>query len=227
MKEDIKKAFLSTVPVLAGYMVLGMGFGILLQANGYSVVWAFLMSLFIYAGSMQYAAVGLITGGASLLTVAVTTLAVNARHLFYGISMVDKYKDTGKLKPYLIFALTDETYSIVCNENISDGGRRAFLISVFDHIYWVTGSVLGSLIGSVLPFSTEGIEFSLTALFLTVFTDQWIKTKNHAAAVIGVAASFICLLIFGGDNFLIPSMVLIIAALFLMRIFKKGEKSNG
>lgn len=218
-KQELKRAFVDTIPVLTGYVVLGMGFGMVLSSRGYSVLLALAMSVFIYAGSMQYVAIDLLTGGASLITTALTTLAVNARHLFYGLSMLDKYKGA-KHKPYLIFSLTDETYSLVCNdaglENVENKQRYYFLVSLLNQIYWITGSVIGSLLGAVIPFSTEGIDFSLTALFLTVFVEQWMSTKNHAAAIIGVAAALICLLIFGSDDFLIPAMVLITVALLMM-----------
>lgn len=151
-----KYAFKQSIPIMAGYIVLGMGFGVLLEAKGYGVLWAIAMSVFIYAGSMQYVAIDLITGGASVIAVALMTLMVNARHLSYGISMLDKYKDTGKYKPYLILALTDETYSPVCSGEITDGVDRNkyyFLVSLFDQIYWVLGSVAGSVLGSVLNFN--------------------------------------------------------------------------
>ena len=151
-----KYAFKQSIPIMAGYIVLGMGFGVLLEAKGYGVLWAIAMSVFIYAGSMQYVAIDLITGGAAVIAVALMTLMVNARHLFYGISMLDKYKDTGKYKPYLILALTDETYSLVCSGEIPDGVDRNkyyFLVSLFDQIYWVLGSVAGSVLGSVLNFN--------------------------------------------------------------------------
>ena len=227
-KTVIKKALKATLPVFAGYMVLGMGFGIILESKGYGVLWAFLMSLLIYAGSMQYAAINLITGGASLISTALTTLMVNARHLFYGISMVEKYKGTGKIKPYLIFALTDETYSLVCSEEETD--KRYYLfVSLFNHIYWVSGSVIGSLIGSFLTFDTKGIDFALTALFITVFVEQWLSTKDHRSAVIGVVSSVICLIIFGSENFLIPAMILITVLLTLLSVLdkkKEGGKEN-
>ena len=211
----LKRVFKDTLPVLTGYMVLGFGFGIIVKASGYGVMTAFLMSLLIYAGSMQYVAIGLMTGGASLITVALTTLMVNARHLFYGISMVERYKGTGKIKPYLIFSLTDETYSLVCNENTDK--RYYFLVSLCDHIYWVTGSVLGALFGTLVHFNSKGIEFALTALFLTVFTEQWLGSKKHKPALIGVGASVLSLLIFGKESFLIPAMVIIGILLVLYR----------
>lgn len=209
----LKPAFVSTLPVLTGYLVLGFGFGIIMKANGFGLVLTFAMSLLIYAGSMQYAAIGLFTGGASLLTVALTTLMVNARHLFYGISMLEPYKHTGAKKPYLIFGLTDETYSLVCGDltEIPEESRGSYylLVTLLNHIYWVTGSVLGAVAGALLSFNSEGIDFALTALFLTVFTDQWLSTEKHTPALIGVGVSVGSLLLFGADSFLIPAMLVI------------------
>lgn len=225
--KEIKKAFLATIPVMTGYLVLGIGFGIILNTKGYGVLWALAMSVFIYAGSMQFVAIDLLTGGASLIAVALTTLMVNARHLFYGISMIDKYRGAGAKKPYLIYTLTDETYSLVCNDSatraVGDKHSYYFLVSLFDHIYWVTGSVLGSLLGSIIPFNTEGIDFALTALFITVFVEQWLDNKNHSPALIGVGASVLCLLIVGRENFLIPAMILIT---ILLIVIKKKEVST-
>lgn len=206
-------------------MVLGIGFGILLQKAGYGVLWAFAMSLLIYAGSMQYVSIGLITGGASVLTTFITTIMVNARHLFYSISMIDRYKDSGKYKPYLIFALTDETYSLLCDGHApaeGDPNLYRFLVSIFDHCYWVTGSVLGSLLGAVIPFPTAGIEFSMTALFIASFTEQWLSTHDHIPALTGLLSTLLCLLIFGAERFLIPAMLLITLLLTILR--KREEK---
>ena len=226
-KATLRPAFVDTVPVMTGYVFLGFGFGILLHRSGYGILWSGAMSLFIYAGSMQYMTVSLLTGGAGLLTAALTTLVVNARHLFYGISMVDSYKGAGRKKPYLIFALTDETYSLVSRCQIPDGVSRhryCFLVSLFDQIYWVAGSVLGSLAGSLLPINYEGIEFVLTALFVTIFVEQWLSTKNHVPALVGTLATAACLLLFGKDIFLIPSMVIIALTLTLLR--KNGRRAD-
>jgi 4-azaleucine resistance transporter AzlC len=220
----VKQAFIKTVPVMAGYVVLGAGFGILLRNAGYGVLWAFAMSLFIYAGSMQYVGVSLITGGASIFTTALTTVMVNARHLFYSISMVDRYKDAGKFKPYMIFGLTDETYSLLCDGKTPEGADPAyyrFLVSIFNQSYWVTGIVLGSLLGTVLPFSTEGIEFSMTALFIASFTGQWMSTGDHIPALTGLLSTLVCLVLFGPDRFLIPAMLLITLVLTLLRSRKE------
>ena len=219
-KNAIRTAFLDTVPVMTGYVFLGFGFGIVMHQSGYSPLWSIAMSLLIYAGSMQYVAVGLLTGAAGFLTTALTTIVVNARHLFYGISMVDIYKGAGKKKAYMIFALTDETYSLVSKKQVPEGITRhdyCFLVSLFDHIYWVGGTALGALAGNLLPINFEGIDFVLTALFVTIFVEQWLSTKNHLPAISGVVSTTICLLIFGKDIFLIPSMVLIAGTLIMMQ----------
>ncbi len=226
-KAHLRAAFLDTIPVMAGYLFLGFGFGILLYQNGYGIGWALAMSLLVYAGSMQFVLVSLLSSGAGLISCALTTLLVNARHLFYGISMVDAYKGSGKKKPYLIFSLTDETYSLVSSHPAPEGMDRhsyCFVVSLLDQIYWVTGSVLGSAAGSLLPMDLQGVEFVLTALFVTIFVEQWLSTKNHMPAVIGVASTVVCLLIFGRDVFLIPSMALIAAILVMTR--KAGRREE-
>ncbi len=230
MKSQLKKAFIKTLPVMAGYIVLGIGFGIIAEKSGYGLPWVLAMSTFIYAGSMQYVAVPLLTGGASLITAALTTLMVNARHLFYGISMVDKYKGTGKKKPYLIFALTDETYSLVCSEqNENKAEREAYYmwVSLLDHVYWITGSAIGALIGMGVSFNTAGIDFAMTALFITVFVEQWRSTKNHIPALAGLLASVVGLLIFGKDSFLIPAMIVIALALSLGKPLIERREPHG
>lgn len=174
-------AFQKSLPVMAGYLVLGMGFGMMLEAAGYGIGWALAMSIFIYAGSMQYVVIDLLTGGASLITTALMTVAVNIRHLFYGISMVERYQNTRPCKPYLIFALTDETYSLVCSGEVPEGISwkwYCFFLSLLNQCYWVAGSAAGSAFGSFGGFSTEGIDFSMTALFLVVFLEQWKKHKG-------------------------------------------------
>ncbi|MBQ5770364.1 MAG: AzlC family ABC transporter permease [Clostridia bacterium] len=216
MLTCIKRAFVKTLPVMAGYMVLGFGFGIITVEAGYGFWVALLMSVLIYAGSMQYVLVSLLTGGASLISGVVTTLMVNARHLFYGVSMVEKYNGAGRKKPYLMFALTDETYSLVCGGDCPekmDFHSYAIAVSVMNHAYWITGTVLGALAGAFVSVNFAGVDFAMTALFITVFVEQWKSTKNHLPALIGVFASVFCLLIFGKDSFLIPSMLLISVSL--------------
>lgn len=227
MKNSVlRKAFADTLPVMTGYLVLGIGFGILMQEKGYGILWSLAMSVFIYAGSMQYLAVSLLTGGVSLVTAALTTLMVNARHLFYGISMIERYRGLGREKPYLIVSLTDETYSLVSSEPPQGVPyhRYCLLVSVLDHCYWVAGSAIGSLLGNILPISFEGIDFALTALFVTVFVEQWLSTKDHRPALIGVMSTLICLLAFGSQIFLIPSMALI--ALLLLLLPRTGKEAG-
>ena len=218
-KDLIKKAFIKSLPVMAAYVVLGMGFGILMSNKGYGPVWSIGSSLLIYAGSMQFVTVDLLTTAASLLSAALMTLMVNGRHLFYGISMIGRYKNMGKYKPYLIFGLTDETYSLLCTDSDypsgKDAGLYCFLVTLFDHSYWVGGTAIGALLGMVLNFNSEGIDFSMTALFVTVFVEQWLTSKDHRPALIGVGASLFCLLLLGSSSFLIPAMILITVLLSL------------
>ena len=226
-REIARKAFLASMPVMAGYVVLGIGFGILLRNAGYGLAWSAAMAVGIYAGSMQYVGINLLAGGAGVLATALTTVMVNARHLFYSISMIGRYRNAGKYKPYLIFALTDETYSLLCGGDTPDEEHAdlyRFLVSLFNHLYWITGCVLGSLLGAVIPFSTTGIEFSMTALFIASFTEQWIRTREHLPAVTGLCSTLACLLLFGPERFLIPAMLLITLVLTALR-GRPGRKS--
>lgn len=219
-RQTFRYAFIDSLPVMAGYVVLGMGFGILLQDKGYSWLWALLMSLTIYAGSMQYVAVDLLSGGATMLAAFLMTIMVNVRHLFYGISMLEKYNRAGKTRPYLIFALTDETYSLVCSKQEREGmdlNLYYFFVSILNQSYWITGSVVGALLGSAFHFNSAGLDFAMTALFVVIFTEQWEKEKNHLPALVGLGVSVICLLIFGASGFLIPSMIGIVILLFLLK----------
>ena len=226
-KKALKVALRDTIPVLTGYLFLGAGFGILLAEKGYGLVWAFFMALFMYAGSGQYLAVSLLASHASLISTAVATLLVNARHLFYGISLLDIYKDAGKKKPYMIFGLTDETYSLVTQNQPPEGISRhsyCFLVTLLDHIYWICGCVLGNVAGTYLPVNFQGVEFVLTALFVTMFVEQWLSNKDHRPAIIGVISTVLCLALFGKDIFLIPSMALIAVLLTVSK--KTGRRDD-
>lgn len=228
-KKTITYAFRASLPVMAGYIVLGTGFGILVQSHGFAWYWAALMSLAIYAGSMQYVAVDLLGAGANMVTFALMTLAVNARHLFYGITMLKKYKDTGKKKPYLIFALTDETFSLVCSADLPgdvDENGYYLLVSAFNQMYWVLGSVLGAFLGAALAFDTTGVEFSMTALFVVTVIGQWEKSRDHMPALTGFAVSVVCLLVFGPSDFLIPAMIFITMLLLMEKKFGKGGRAD-
>lgn len=227
-RKTVKAAFIKSLPVFAGYIVLGIGFGVLLGKAGYGLIWALVMSVTMYAGSMQYVAVSLLSGGASLISTAVTTLLVQARHLFYGISMIDKYKGAGWKKIYLAFSLTDETYSLLCDGHYPEGSNPhwyRFFVSIFNQSYWIMGCLIGNFIGTNVPFNSKGIEFAMTSIFVTVFVEQWKSTKNHIPAIIGVISTAVCLAVFGSEDFLIPSMIVITALLFALRkpLEKKAE----
>lgn len=225
----IKYSFKASLPIMAGYIVLGMGFGILLDSKGYAWWWAALMSFSIYAGSMQYVAIDLLTSGATLISTALMTLLVNIRHLFYGITMLEAYKDTGARKPYLIFALTDETFSLVCAPKLPEKINRKdyyFFVSLFNQCYWIIGSLLGCLVGNVFTFDSTGVDFSMTALFVVIFVEQWESTKQHLPALTGIVCSVVFLLIFGASDFLIPTMIAITVALLIEKKWLEGEKKG-
>lgn len=225
-KNDVKKAFVASLPVLAGYLALGFGFGVLLSTKGYGGIWALFMSITMFGGSSQYAAVEFLADGISLVSAALATLIINARHLFYGISLVDKYKGTGFKKFYMIHTLTDETYSLVCNDDaVKDVNNKHlyyFLVSLFDHIYWIMGCTLGAVFGSNVSFNSEGIDFVLTALFLTIFVEQWLTNKDHVPAIIGVGCAVLCTAIFK-ENMLIPTMILILIALTTLKFVRRDK----
>ena len=212
--KNFKRAFKDSLPVLTGYLVLGIGYGILMNAKGYNALWSLAAGLIIYSGTMQFVAIDLFAG-ASFAATALTSLMVSARHLFYGISMVNRYKNIHCLKKfYMIYALTDETYSLVCE---SGDENYCFWVSLLDQSYWVIGGFLGGLLGQIIPFNSKGIDFALTALFLTICVEQWLNTENHYPALTGLLASVLSLIIFGSENFLIPSMILITVMLFVLR----------
>lgn len=229
-KKTIKAAFITSLPVMAGYIVLGTGFGVLLSAKGYSFWWALLMCVTIYAGSMQYVGVNILASGATVISTVLMTIMVQARHIFYGISMIENYRDMGWRKWYAAFGLTDETYSLlVTNPEIPEGADRRdfnFLVTLMNQCYWIIGGVLGALLESNLSFNSAGIDFSMTALFVSIFVEQWDKADNHIPALLGLAISFVCLLIFGADRFLIPSMIAISIGLFLVRKKIEGGQEN-
>ena len=212
--KNFKRAFKDSLPVLTGYLVLGIGYGILMNAKGYNALCFLAAGLIIYSGTMQFVAIDLFAG-ASFAATALTSLMVSARHLFYGISMVNRYKKIHGLKKfYMIYALTDETYSLVCE---SGDENYCFWVSLLDQSYWVIGGFLGGLLGQIIPFNSKGIDFALTALFITICVEQWLNTENHYPALTGLLASVLSLIIFGSENFLIPSMILITVMLFVLR----------
>lgn len=232
-KKALRAAFPYTIPVLMGYLAIGLVFGWMLAAAGYGPVWAGAMSLTIYAGSGQYLGVELLAQAAPLLQTAFLTLMINFRHLVYGLSMLDKFRGMGWRKLYMIFALTDETYALLAGveppEGV-DGKRFYFCISLLDHLYWIIGGLIGSAAGTWIRINTEGIEFAMTALFLVIATGQWQSERNHFPAVLGAAGALVCLLLCGGENgrFLIPTLAVLAAGLLLARpVMEREEKGGG
>jgi len=224
--KALKAAFPHTIPVFTGFIFLGFAYGILMNSKGYGIGWSVLFSLIAFAGSAQYVAISFLTSVFNPVYALLMTLMVNARHLFYGISMLERYRDTGRLKAYLIFGMCDETFSITCSTEPPEGVDRSwfmFFITLLNHSYWVMGSALGGLLGSMISFNTKGLDFVLTALFVVIFVGQWKSQRDHKPAIIGVVCSLACLLVFGQGNFIIPSMLAILAVLTVSRKARKEE----
>ena len=219
-KKALKAAFPHTIPILAGFWFLGLTYGIYMNVSGFSFWYLMLMSLTIFAGSMEFVAVNLLLGSFDPFQAFVMTLMINARHLFYGISMLDKYRGLGWKKFYLIFGMCDESFSINYTAEIPkdvDRGWFMFFVTLLNHFYWFFGATLGGIFGSLIHFNTEGLDFVMTAMFTVIFLDQWLKEKNHTSALAGMGISILCLIVFGSDDFIIPSMIGILGVLTLLR----------
>ena len=223
-RKALAAAFPVTVPVLMGYLAIGIAFGLMLQEIGYNFIWAFFMSLTIYAGSGQYLGVTLLSAAAGLGTVAVMTLLINFRHLVYGLSMLEKFRGMGWRKLYMIFSLTDETYALLSSAQAPVGVNPKnfyFAIALLDQSYWILGSVVGGVAGAVIPFSTEGVDFAMTALFVVIAVDQWKTYKKHLPALLGCAVTVVFLIVlgrfFGQDQMLLVSLGVIVLFLLLLR----------
>lgn len=228
VRRAFAEAFPHTIPIFAGFWFLGITYGIYMNAAGFSFWYPMLMSLLVFAGSVEFVAVNLLLGAFNPLQALVMTLMINARHLFYGISMLDRYKGMGWKKFYLIFGMCDESFSINCTAQIPEGVDRGwfyFFVTLLNHIYWFTGATLGGIFGSFLQFDTEGLEFVMTAMFVVIFLEQWRKDQNHASALLGLGLSLLCLWIFGADGFILPAMLAILGVLTLLRrpLERKGD----
>lgn len=228
--QQMRFAVKQTIPVMMGYLFLGIAFGLMLQNAGYHFLWAFAISLFVYAGSMQFVMVSLLSGGASLIYAAVMTFFINGRHIFYGLSFIEKFNEMGKWKPYMIFSLTDETYSVLCGVKVPEGmseKKTMFYISFFDQCYWIIGSVIGGLAGQLITFNTTGIDFSMTALFIAIVIEQWQESRNRAPAIIGTVCAVLCLLLLGPDRFIVPALAASVAILLVLQpMITKEEKAK-
>ncbi|MEC1722829.1 azaleucine resistance protein AzlC [Schinkia azotoformans] len=222
-----RSAFPYTAPIFAGFVFLGIAYGIFMNSLGFNAIYPILMSLFIFAGSMEFVAVNFLLVAFNPINALFLTLMVNARHLFYGISMLDKYRGIGMKKFYMIYGLCDESFSINSTVNIPrnvDKGWFMFFVTLLNHSYWVIGSAIGGIFGSLVKFNTEGLDFVMTALFVVIFIEQWMKEKKHLSALVGVGLSAVCLIIFGGNNFIIPAMLTILGMLTVLR--KHLEKTE-
>ena len=224
-------AFPLTLPILTGFLFLGATYGIYMNVSGFSFLYPMAMSLVIFAGSVEFVTVSFLLGAFDPLSAFVMALMLNARHIFYGISMLDKFRGTGLKKFYLIFGMCDESFSINCTATPPygvDRGLFMLFVTLLNHIYWVIGATLGGIFGSFISFDTTGLDFVMTAMFVVIFLEQWKKDKNHLPALLGIGLSALCLYIFGSDNFVIPSMLLLLTALTLLRghmIERAGDES--
>lgn len=230
MKQALKYAFPLTIPIMAGYLFLGMSFGILTSSKGFPTYYPVIMGFFIYGGSMQFAAINLLLAAFNPISAIMLTIMVHARHIFYGITMLKPFNQlkNGPRKFYTMFGLTDETFSLLASLDVPeelDDNWVYFWITLLNQIYWVLGCGLGALVGSYISFNTQGIEFVLTALFVTIFIDQWLSAKNHRPAMIGLVSSAVCLFVFGGSSFMIPAMVVILA-LFSIDFYREVKAAN-
>lgn len=226
--KALKAAFPHTIPIFAGFWFLGMTYGIYMNASGFSFWYPMVMSAAIFAGSMEFITANMLLGAFDPIQAFLMTLMVNARHIFYGISMLDKFKGMGWKKIYLIFGMCDETFSVNYSVDAPEGvdkGWFMFFVTLLNQLYWVSGATLGAIFGTVIKFNLAGIDFAMTAMFAVIFLEQWLSEKNHASSVIGLAVSVLSLIIFGADSFIIPAMAAILLILTLSRkaLEKKEE----
>ncbi len=228
IKSALKCAFPYTIPIFAGFWFLGLTYGIYMNVSGFGFWYPMLMSLTIFGGSLEFIAVSMLLAPYAPIQVFLTPLMVQARYLFYGISMLDKFKGMGWKKTYLIFGMCDETFSINYTADIPeyiDRGWFYFFVTLLNHFYWFSGATIGGLAGGLLHFNTEGLDFVMTAMFVVIFMEQWLKEKRHISEWVGLVASSGCLLLFGADNFLIPTMLCILVALTVWK--KPLEQERG
>lgn len=227
-RKAFKAALPYSLPICVGFLFISISYGFLMRSKGFPILYPVVMSSLIFAGSMEFVTVDLLLSAFQPWHALLLTLMVNARHLFYGIAMLDKYKGMGWKKPYLIFGMCDETFSINCTVTPPadvDKGWFMLFVTLLNHMYWVAGATIGAVLGSFIHFNTKGIEFVMTALFVVMFVTQWQQNKDHRPALIGVGCTLLCLLIFGADSFMLPAMALIVVCLTLMRSKKGGEPS--
>lgn len=228
VKAAFLAAFPHTIPIMAGFLFLGTTYGILMNVSGFNFLYPMIMAIVIFGGSLEFVAVSMLLSSFAPLQTLLVAIMIQARHLFYGIAMLDKYKGTGWKKPYLIYGMCDESFSINCTAKIPEGVDKGWFmlwVNILNQFYWVAGATIGGILGSLITFSTEGMDFVMTAMFVVIFLDQWMKEKQHYSSYIGILASVLCLVIFGTESFLIPTMAIILLFLTLFR--KPIEKKGG
>jgi len=229
LNRTFRYAFVTTIPVFFGYLFLGMAAGLVMQKAGFNALWVLFASIFVYAGSGQFLLASLLASGENLVTVALMTLMVNSRHIFYGLSFIEKFRSMGKVYPYMICALTDETYSLQCAikpEEGVDENRARFWVSALNHSYWLFGTVLGALAGQLIPFDSTGVEFAMTALFVVLFLEKWKEKGARRSAVLGLVSGAVCLAILGPGSFILPSLIATVAVLLLGKKHIEGKEAE-
>ena len=230
MRKELRFAFIRTIPVMLGYIFMGMAFGLLFQNAGYNFIWSFFTAVLVYVGSGQFLLVDMLqkhTGAAAAL---ILMLSVQCRHMFYGLTFIEDFKKMGKAYPYMIHSLTDETYSLLWGTVIPEGldlKRTRLMIAVLDHSYWIAGCTLGALLGSLITFNVTGVDYAMTALFIVIFTEQWLGNKNHTPALIGAAAGVLFIVLLGGDKFLLPALAVSVGGLLInQKLDERKEKTE-
>lgn len=219
-RREVIYAFKKTLPILFSYLFLSMAFGIMMNQAGLSFVWAYMISATIYTGAFQFVIVPFLSDGVKIITVVLTALAMNSRHIFYGFTFIEEFKKMGNKYLYMIFSLTDETYSLDCSLDVPNDFNREnimFYIALFSRIYWLIGTSIGAFLGKIIPFDFEGIDFCMTALFITIFVDQWRQTRNHIPSIIGAISSIVFMIVFGKDSFILPALMTSTALLIICR----------
>jgi 4-azaleucine resistance transporter AzlC len=225
-REAAKRAFIKSIPIMCSYLFVSMAYGIMMEEAGFRWYYALLVSMTVYTGAFQFVLISFLSSGASIITIALTALLMNSRQTFYSLTFVEEFRGMGKKLPYMIHTMTDETYAVNCSIQQEDMNRKdiMFWVAFFSRCYWMTGAIIGGVIGQLIPFELEGIDFCMTALFVIIFIDQWEKNKNHLPAILGLAVAIICLMIFGKRNFILAALVAVSGILLFLH--QKEEKQK-
>lgn len=215
----LKTAFVKSIPIFCSYVFVSMAYGMMMASAGFPWYDSLLVSLTVYTGAFQFVLITFLSSGASLITIALTALLMNSRQSFYSITFLKEFKQMGRRKLYMIHTMTDETYAVNCTLDLPKKEKEdtMFLVALFSRCYWIVGSVLGGILGQIVPFDLTGLDFCMTALFLIIFIDQWEKAEKHTLALTGLGIGVICLLIFGENRFMLPALLIVSALLLLFQ----------